>query len=232
MSPGRPVPMSPRRRRRMPEPPRFVVVAGPPCAGKSSLARRLSSVLDAPHLQMDQFRLRAIPDSDLRVEHRDIAYRAMHLAAELMAARCGALVLDATYTARRCRADLAGVVRRAGASLFVVECHAAAATAVERFLRRGAHPAADLTGARVAALAAAYPYYDGAYGLTWGRNVDRELASVVRHVQGAPMTPRQIDGWRRRGQPRVASEGAAGGPAPRAGARAAAVAVTAGPEVV
>jgi predicted kinase len=108
---------------------------------------------------MDAFRTRLLVDSDQRVEHRDVAYRAMHYAAELLAPRCRAVVLDATYTARICRNELLDVVARVDGVLAVIECHVSAAVAEERFGARGTHPARDLTRKRVRALATSYPYY-------------------------------------------------------------------------
>jgi predicted kinase len=181
---------------------RVIAAAGPPCAGKSAVARFLSQSLDAPHLEMDQFRRRVLPGSDQRVEHRDIAYRAMHLTAELMVPRCGTVIVDATYTARECRLDLACMVDRVGASLLVVECHVEASAAVARFLRRNEHPAVDLTVGRVAALAADYPYFDRAYALN-GRDEERvDLAESLRARRPIEMGPSQIPAWCEAGRPR------------------------------
>jgi predicted kinase len=138
----------------------FIAVVGPPCGGKSMLARRLAALLDAPHLEMDQFRSRLLVGSDQRVEHRDIAYRAMHFAAELLAPRCRTIVLDATYTAEVCRAELWGIAQRVSGLLSIVECRVSAAIAEQRFRERGTHPARDLTGQRVRALTMTYPYYE------------------------------------------------------------------------
>lgn len=177
---------------------RFVVVAGPPCAGKSFVARHVSNELAAPHLEMDRFRRRVLPLSDLRVEHRDIAYRAMHVAAELMAPLCPVLILDATYTAAVCRRDLMQVVERVKGGLYVIECHVDATVAVERFVRRGDHPAVDLTPQRVAMLADGYRYCAGAFAVG-GRSQGADLSSVVQYVRGLPLDRARRIRWERRG---------------------------------
>jgi predicted kinase len=182
-------------------PPRFVVVAGPPCAGKSTVARQLARRLSAPHLEMDQFRRRLLPGSDQRVEHRDIAYRAMHLAAELLASHCETIVLDATYTAEPCRTELLRVVDRVRGSISVVECRVGARVAAERFLRRGPHPARDLTAERVTTLASTYPY------CSLCRAVDGELNEdgvgwVVHDILEKPLDRAGRLVWASNGRPR------------------------------
>lgn len=182
---------------------RFVVVAGPPCSGKSTLAARLSQLLSAPHLSMDEFRQRMLPQSDQRVEHRDIAYRAMHLAAELMAPWCPVVVVDATYTARTCRADLLQVVERVSGHLFVVECHVDPATAEQRLATRHMHPAVDLTPARVVALAQDYPYSDAVVAVSDDGARTRLIHSLTRSVTEPLSAAGRVE-WCLRGQLREA----------------------------
>jgi len=184
--------------------PRFVVIAGPPCSGKSGLAARVAGVLDGPHLEVDRVRLRVLPESEQRVEDRNIAYRAMHLTAELLAPRCSTIVLDATYTAAPCRAGLVEVVERVGGKLFVVECRVAPETAVARFEGRRDHPAVDLTAARVAELARDYPYFGSAHVLDSIPTADL-LPNVIHVLESSPLDRAARARWRDRGQPREQS---------------------------
>jgi predicted kinase len=181
---------------------RFVIVAGPPCAGKSFVARRIANEFGAPHLEMDRFRDRLLPFSDQRLEDRELAYRAMHFTAELMAPYCPTLVLDATYTAQVCRIHLAEMAERLEASLFVIECHVSAQLAVERFLRRDTHPAVDLTANRVARLAAAYRYFAGAYPIGAIHAVNDELSGAIRFLDLDPLGADKYRLWCLQGQPR------------------------------
>jgi predicted kinase len=168
--------------------PRLVVVAGPPCSGKSTVSRLLAATLGMPHLEMDRFRQRLMPGAGQQVEQRDLAYRAMHLTAELMAPWCGTVVLDATYAAQICRTELIRAIERLGATLVVVECHVDVATAVARYEARREHTAVDLTVERVALLAASYPYSDQvcAVGGAAGRPMATlHAADVLRRILNA-----------------------------------------------
>ena len=189
-----------RRRAWSPHQVRFIVVAGPPCSGKSTVASHLSRALDVPHLERDDFHRRLLPESDHRVRDRDLVYRAMHLTAERIAPWCPTLIVDATYTAAACRDELLQVVERTGGSLVVIECHVDAAEAVERFSSREAHPAADLTPARVAALAAQYPYCPAARAVR-ATDDPAALVELLQRPDAAPLDGAGLAAWRRAGQP-------------------------------
>jgi predicted kinase len=180
---------------------RFVAVAGPPCSGKSTIARRLSAALSAPHLEMDRFRERLLPHGDQRVEDRDVAYKAMHFAAELLAPWCRTIVLDATYTAAICRHWLVDVVDQSGGTLVVIECRVSVVSAVERWTRRAAHPALDLTAERVAMLARDYPYFQPTCQVDVG-SLDLDLAALTQRAAGEPLTAAVCADWCHRGNPR------------------------------
>jgi hypothetical protein len=140
----------------------------------------------APHLEVDYVRTRILPVSDQRVEDRDVAYNAMHLAAELMAPWSHTVILDATYTAAVCRTALVEVAERSAAELFVIECRISAAAAAERFLQRRPHPAIDLTIERVKSLAAGYPYGSDVPGVaTYSEAID--LSHLACFVSGPPL---------------------------------------------
>jgi predicted kinase len=167
--------------------PLFIAVAGPPCSGKSTLAECIASPLGAVRLEMDHFRLRLLPQSRHSVEDRDVAYRAMHLTAEIVARQSAHVVVDATYTAAPCRAGLVEAVERVNALLFLIECHVDAALAVRRFRLRGAHAAVDLTESRVAALAVEYPYFALAYPVVSSPERDLDVGQVVSHLGRRPL---------------------------------------------
>jgi predicted kinase len=152
---------------------------------------------------MDSFRCRVLPRSNHRVEHRDIAYRAMHFAAEIMAPRCGTLVLDATYTAAAFRVELIQIVNRVGGQLFVVECQVDPAAAADRFAARGRHPAVDLTRTRVAALAADYPYFSGASATLREHDQVLDPTATLTYILNRPLDDIACAAWRSLGQPRA-----------------------------
>ena len=64
----------------------LIVFAGPPCAGKSTLAAEVARRRDLPVLSMDATRRRILPAAAHTRADRQVAYRAMHLAAELLLA--------------------------------------------------------------------------------------------------------------------------------------------------
>jgi predicted kinase len=188
---------------------RFVAVGGPPCSGKSTIARNLSAALSAPHLEMDRFRERVLPHSDQRVQDRDIAYRAMHFAAELLAPWCRTIVLDATYTAALCRRWLVDVVDQTGGTLVVIECRVSVAAAVERWTKRAAHPALDLSADRVAMLARDYPYFP-ANCLVDVESLELDFVALAQRAAGEPLTAAACTDWCRQGNPRESSAASGG----------------------
>jgi predicted kinase len=188
------------------EPPSVIVVAGPPCAGKSGVAVRIATALDIPHLEMDRARARILPDSDQRVEHRDIAYRAMHYAAEQLLLRGTSVVLDATYTASVCRRDALEMTDRAGATFYLFECEVPPAVARERFRTRADHPAVDLTPSRVAMLADEYPYFDRACRVRTLVAGDAHPSRLLEHLRSQPLDIIARIAWRQLGRPRERSQ--------------------------
>ena len=133
---------------------------GPPCAGKSTLAAEVARRFGIPHLSMDATRKRLLPDAEHTRADREVAYRAMEWAAELLPA----VILDAPYGHEEDRAGL----RRLGA--VVIECRVTPETAVRRFRERGADPVRlDLTDDVVRGMVADYPYQGGALVLDTDR---------------------------------------------------------------
>jgi predicted kinase len=182
--------------------PRFIAVAGPPCAGKSTLSRLLAQEIDATRFEVDDVRQRLLPGSDQRVEHRDLAYREMHGAAAAAASPAGTVILDATYTAEPCRQGLAEMVTRSGGVLFVIECHVEPSVAVMRWMSRGVHAAVDLTQTRVATLAHEYPYFRDACALFTPGDRRNALFLAVAYLQGEPLSLEQQAAWCAIGRPR------------------------------
>jgi hypothetical protein len=82
----------------------------------------------------------------------------------------------------------------------VIECHVSADLAVERFGRRGSHPAVDLTPARVAALANRYSHFTEACAVRGDDERRQPLpAGVRRYLAGPPLNAAGRARWCRRG---------------------------------
>lgn len=161
---------------------KLIVFSGPPCSGKSTLAKRLSDETQIAYLQMDRICDRLIPNSAHGPKHREISYRAMHLAAELMLSHGHSVILDATYRHDRHRQSLKEIARRAGAELYRIQCVVSKAAALERFASRVKHPAIDLTPQRVARQLAAYPYTDDALKIDTTQDVRDSLAQIKSYT--------------------------------------------------
>ncbi len=134
----------------------LIVFAGPPCAGKSTLAEELARRRHLPHLSMDATRERILPTARHTRNDREVAYRAMHFAAELLLGAGVTAILDAPYGHPEDRAELA---RIAGAQLKLIECRVSPETALARFRQRGPDAVRkDLTEELVQRLVREYPY--------------------------------------------------------------------------
>lgn len=138
----------------------LLVICGPPCAGKSTLAKSLGDAHRAPVLDVDEMREVLLPHSDHSEQDRNTAYRAMHFAAaRLIGAGAREVLLVATYARLEVREWLGAAARDCLAGVSVVGCRVSPEVAVDRFVsRKAGHPATDLSPARVRRLAETYNY--------------------------------------------------------------------------
>ena len=137
----------------------LIVLAGPPCSGKSTAARELAQRLDAPHLSMDATRRRILPGAAHTRADREVAYRAMHYAAELLLQSGRRVILDAPYGHPEDRDEVQAIVEAAKGRLALVEFRITPEVASRRFLARGPDPECpDLTEDVVAQAAREYRY--------------------------------------------------------------------------
>jgi predicted kinase len=135
----------------------LIVFSGPACSGKSTLAEMVARRRGLPHLSMDATRQRLMPAASHTRADREIAYRAMHFAAELLLAAGAGAVIDAPYGHAEDRAEL----RSMSAGRYkMIECRVSPETATARLRARGIPDPSrpDLTEERAARLNREHPY--------------------------------------------------------------------------
>jgi predicted kinase len=137
--------------------PIVVVLAGPPCSGKSTAGAWLAATLPGIHLHVDRVLTAIRPDSDRCLEDRRLAYEIAARAIRPVLDSCLTAVLDCTYSRKEYRQQVVANVP-ADVPLVVSEFRVSADVAIERFRNRPVHDAIDLTPSIVAAKVASYPY--------------------------------------------------------------------------
>jgi predicted kinase len=160
----------------------LIVFAGPACSGKSTLAAEVARRQGWPHLSMDATRQRLMPGPSHTRADREVAYRAMLFAAELLLAAGASVILDAPYGHPEDRAELA----RVGAGrLKLIECRVPPGAAAERLRARGIPDPSrpDLTEERVTRLNREYRYTGEGLLLDTGElSVEECLARIDRYL--------------------------------------------------
>lgn len=169
----------------------LIVLAGPPCSGKSTLAAELARRHALPHLSMDATRRRIMPAAAHTRADREVAYRAMHFAAELLVQAGVAAILDAPYGHPEDRAELARIRESTAAGLRWIECRVSPETAVRRFLERGPDPIRlDLTPELVAHMVSEYRYTEAGLLLDTDQlDAAQCLARAEAWLASAPPNP-------------------------------------------
>ena len=138
----------------------LVIFAGPPCTGKSTVAR----LLGCAHLEMDAARVAVLPDSAHTRDDRAVAYRAILWTAAHLLRYTDVVVCDGGFGHLEDRVLCRSVAEAAGAALGVVEFTAPLDVLQERNrARRAHHPGLDLTDGRVKELVETYSL--------WGRGI-------------------------------------------------------------
>ena len=142
-----------------------------------------------PHLSMDATRQRLMPTASHTRADREVAYRAMLFAGELLLNAGSGAVLDAPYGHPEDRADLA---RIAAGKWKLVECRVSEDVAVERLRARGIPDPSrpDLTEERVVRLNREYRYTGEGLLLDTGKlSVEECLARIESYLKSTGKRP-------------------------------------------
>jgi len=137
---------------------RIIIFCGPPCSGKTTKSKALSSKSKITRLSVDETCERLYGNKILSELERDIAYKGIHESAEKIIQSNQDVILDGTYARDKQRDAISLVALANNAVLEINECYVSPDDAVKRFLERENHSAKDLTEERVKFLAETYPY--------------------------------------------------------------------------
>jgi predicted kinase len=172
--------------------PLLVIFSGPPCSLKSTLAKTFAeSHPGMRRFGMDEIREEIQPGPIQDKPRRNAAYRVMHFRATQALLNGQSVILDATYIPQEHRQEIAQIVLRLSAQLYVVQCWVSPEEAVKRFCGRGLdHAAVDLTPALVAQNAQMFNRFDGALVLDTTRWLWGALAKIDGYLKARmPVDP-------------------------------------------
>ncbi|TYL55252.1 ATP-binding protein [Nocardioides sp. BGMRC 2183] len=157
-----------------------LVLAGPPCAGKSTLGRMLadSAREREVYLEVDTLFSLLLPRSDRSKQDRILAYDAAHALARTLIVHQHTAILECTYARREQRASLLEAMSTLPfCALKVVEFVISPEEAVQRFRKR--REATDLDETSLRERVENFPYWDGALRIDSSAADPRALADEV-----------------------------------------------------
>jgi predicted kinase len=173
--------------------PAVVVLAGPPCSGKSTAGDWLATALPGIHLHVDAILTAILPHSGRCLQDRLLAYDIAARAIQPVLDRGLSVILDCTYSRKEYRERVASSVPD-DVPLVVIEFLVSVDVALARFENRRAHHAIDLTPAIVAEKVAAYPYGFGTATVNSEMSRDEIREQILRSLGGDLDRGRWADG--------------------------------------
>lgn len=155
-----------------------LVLAGPPCAGKSTVGRLVAKQLPdqaVSFVQVDTLFDLLFPESDRGRDDRLLAYDAAHSLVRTLLQHHRSCLLECTYARRDQRASLSRALAGfAAPPLHLVELRVSADDALARFGSR--RDATDLDEVTLRERVENYPYWTGAQQLPSGSGTPEALA--------------------------------------------------------
>lgn len=141
-----------------------LVLAGPPCAGKSSVGRAFAQASRERevYLEVDALFSMLLPRSGRSRQDRMVAYDAAHALARTLVMHQHTAILECTYARREQRASLLEALSTVpSCTVRVVEFVISPDEAAQRFRQR--REATDLDETSLRERVENYPYWDGAH---------------------------------------------------------------------
>jgi|GEM_PF-6395355 len=169
-----------------------VVIAGPTCTGKSTLARALAEQISAEYLSQDDILTEIIPDSDRNLKDRLKSYDEMFKRARQAFLDGQSIVLEGTFSRIEHRAGLIRALP--DARVIVIELQVPLEVALDRFADRKDHPASDLTSKIVEDRNRDYPYSPGVARLDGTSSLDKQLIRALGIAKSGAF--HDIDAWK------------------------------------
>lgn len=179
----------------------ILVLAGPPCSGKSAVGKALASD-SRLRVQVDGLFDLLLPGSDRNSADRMLAYDAAHLLVPMLLERGFTPVLECTYSRLSQRAGLVeAIVDFPSVPLWVVEFAVSPDEAVRRYRNSVSHQATDLTEELVRERAQTFPYSAQPLRMQSTSAGPADLADqITRWLEQEPI-PVDREGWARAGKP-------------------------------
>jgi len=172
-----------------------LVVAGPACSGKSTLAKAMAGELSAAVFSQDEVLTEIIPDSDRNLKDRLLSYDEMFKRAQQSYESGNTVILEGTFSRREHRR---GLIRAfPDARVTILELQVPLKEALERFSKRKDHPATDLTAKIVEERNGDYPYSPAVSLIDGSSPIDQQLTRALSIVKSGIF--HDADAWKNLG---------------------------------
>ncbi len=179
-----------------------VVISGPTCSGKSTLANALADLAGAELLSQDEILTEIIPASDRNLADRLVSYDEMFKRATKAHIMGKPIVLEGTFSRFEHRRGL--LYALPDAQTFIFEIQVPLEVALERFAKREGHPAIDQTEETVRDRNIEFPFSTVAIKVDGTALLDAQLLKTLRTIERG--IGQDVVAWKALGLTRTQSE--------------------------